>query len=291
MSQSRRILLTGASGGLGSALFERWQARHEVLGLYHSNPRPGLKQVNLAEAEPIVQLACEFQPDLVVHTVGLTDVDRCDRDLALCLDVNTRSTLHTRLAAEAVGVPIIHVSTNDVFGGDEGLYKEDALPRPVNMYSHTKAMAETMLYGYDKSLILRFTILSWYAAGKITFARWLCESLKAGREISLYTNQFNSPIYISTLADWIETLFDARGVYHLGSGRHSRWEAGVAIAKAMGLDTDLIQETHVPQESSRAPRPLDVSLDCSKIKRDFGLETTLEQEVARLLAECPEDLR
>lgn len=291
MSKRRRILLTGASGGLGSALQQAWKTRHEVLGLYYSHPVPEALQADLTQPEPILQLAQDFQPDIIMHTVGLTDVDLCDRDLSLALDINTRSTLHARLAAEAVGAKMIHVSTNDVFDGEAGMFHEEQRPRPINMYSHTKYMAETMLYGYANSLILRFTILSWYAAGKTTFARWICDSLRAQQEITLYTNQYNSPVYISTLAEWIEALFDVQGIYHLGSQRHSRWETGLAIAQAMGLNTDLVQQGLVQQNSFSAPRPLDVSLDCSKALRDHGLQSTLKQEVERLVADCPADLR
>lgn len=284
---ARRILLTGASGGLGSALYQHWNQRHEVKGLCFSHCQPGLEVLDLTHKAPILELAQRFQPDLIVHTVGMTDVDRCDRDLELALDVNTRTTLHTRLAAEAVGCKLIHISTNDVFSGAEGLYREADRPEPVNMYSKTKLMAEEMLYGYPNSLILRFTILSWYAAGKTTFATWLVQSLQAGKEVPLYTDQFNSPLYIGTLAEWIEALFEAQGIYHLGCGRHSRWEAGVTLARALNLDTRLIQEGSVQALKVLAPRPLDVSLDCSKVAADYGLTTTLQAEVDKLVADLP----
>lgn len=284
----RRILLTGASGGLGQALYRHLAPRHEVLGLGHSHATEGLRALDLRERGPIERLAREFCPDLILHTVGLTDVDLCDRDLAKALDINTRTTLHARLAAEAIGCKIVHISTNDVFSGKDGMYREDDLAEPVNMYSHTKLMAERMLYGYADSLILRFTILSWYASGKTTFAAWLAKSLAAGERVGLYTDQFNSPLYVSTLAEWIEALFDARGIYHLGSERRSRCDAGIAIAEGLGLDTSLIDRTLAAAARVFAPRPLDVSLDCSKVARDFGLEASFAGEVARMLADRPD---
>lgn len=284
---SRRILLTGASGGLGQALFQHLAPRHDVLGLAHSHPTPQLQSLDLRQPEPIVRLARDFRPDLILHTVGLTDVDLCDRDLEKALDINTRTTLHARLAAEAVGCKIVHISTNDVFSGAEGMYREEDIALPVNMYSHTKLMAERMLYGYANALILRFTILSWYASGKTTFAAWLRQSLSAGRRVGLYTDQFNSPLYVSTLSAWIEALFDATGVYHLGSERRSRWAAGVALAEALGLDTGLIDQTLASAAAVLAPRPLDVSLDCDKVARDYGLKTRFDQEIAKMIADTP----
>ena len=284
----RRILLSGASGGLGSALFAQWKEHHSVMGLCYSNYLPELTPIDLRQKEPIQKLVQEFKPDLIVHTVGMTNVDRCDQDLELALDINTRSTLHMRLAAEAISCKMIHISTNDVFSGFEGMYTETDRQAGVNMYSKTKSMAEQMLYNYDNSLILRFTILSWYAAGKTTFAAWLYKSLKAGQTITLYTDQFNSPLYIDTLAKWIEQLFDAQGVYHLGSGRHSRWETGIEIAKALNLDTSLIQKGSVKKMNLPAPRPLDVSLDCTKVASEYGLHTTLRAEIEQLIADKPD---
>lgn len=284
---SKRILLTGASGGLGAALYAHLSPRHELIGLCHANPQPGLRELDLREPAPILALARDFRPEIILHTVGLTDVDLCDRDLEKALDINTRTTLHARLAAEAVGARLIHVSTNDVFGGETGMYREDDPALPVNMYSHTKLMAEKMLYRCERALILRFTILSWYASGKTTFAAWLVNSLRAGKRVSLYTDQYNSPIYVSTLADWIERLFAAEGVYHLGSERRSRWQTGVAIAEALGLDTSLIDTSSAAAAPAYAPRPLDVSLNCEKVADDWGLQTRFAEEIARLVADAP----
>jgi dTDP-4-dehydrorhamnose reductase len=272
-------------------LIKHFAPRHEVLGLCHHQPGPGLVALDLRERRPIAELVQDYRPNLILHTVGLTDVDRCDQDLEAALDVNTRTTLHVRLAAESIGCKLIHISTNDVFDGAEGLYREQDLPRPVNMYAYTKLMAEQMLYHYHQALILRFTILSWYASGKTTFAAWLIKSLRQGQRVGLYTDQFNSPLYVSTLAEWIEALFDARGTYHLGSERKSRWATGVAIAEACGLDTDLIDSCLAADAKVMAPRPLDVSLDCSQVAADYGLRTTFAAEVAKLLADQPASSR
>ena len=66
----RKIILTGASGGLGSALMDNLSPKHEVLGLCHANPAPGLQVLDLREPAAIQKLAKEFQPDIILHTVG-----------------------------------------------------------------------------------------------------------------------------------------------------------------------------------------------------------------------------
>lgn len=287
---TKRILVTGASGGLGSALYQAWQDKYTVLGLAHQHVSDGLQALDLVPTQPIAELVKRWQPDLIVHTVGLTDVDRCDREPAAAMDINVSTTLNVRLAAEAIGCKVIHISTNDVFGGQAGLYLEADLPEPLNFYSQTKLMAEKMFYGYPNHLILRFTILSWYASGKKAFARWLVESLRAGQSVRLFQDQFNSPLYVSTLAEWIEALFEARGIYHLGSERHSRYASGLALAAALGLETSLIIPGRVADVTFDAPRPLDVSLNVGQVKADWGLKTSLTAEIQKMLQACPADL-
>lgn len=280
-----KVVITGASGGLGRAVYRHFSPRYTTTGLCHTQAESGHVAVDLTQPAPIAELLGDLKPELVIHTVGLTDVDGCDRDFAKALAINVHTALHVRQAAEAVGAKVVHVSTNDVFDGGRGMYSETDIPQPVNMYSWTKYMAEQMFYRYPSSLILRFTIMSWFVSGKTSFPTWLCNSLGAGKRVSLFTDQFNSPLYVGTVAAWIEQMADLTGIWHLGSERHSRYEAGYRLAKAMGLDVSLIDTGTVDGVALFAPRPRDVSLDCSKIKLAKGLSSTLDQEIAALVAE------
>ena len=280
---TKKILITGASGGLGQILKRHFEQRFEVTGLCFTQAKPDLIRCDLTQAEPIADLVQTLKPDYIIHTVALTDVDRCDRDLALAFDLNVRSSLHVRLAAQATQCPVIHISTNDVFEGTKGLYSESDQPLPINFYAKSKYMAEEVFYKYPHALVLRFTFLSWYASGKNTFANWIVDSLKAGKTISLYQDQFYSPLDITTAAEWIEALLDAKGVYHLGSQRRSRYETALAIAEALRLNSELIQPGWSNQFAVSAPRPADVSLDCTKVQEEWGLSTEFDFEVKKLI--------
>lgn len=279
----KTLLITGASGGLGQALKQHFEKRFQVIGLCFQQNLPGLIRCDLRQPEAIAELVQAIKPDYIIHTVALTDVDRCESDLAMAFVLNARSTLHVRLAAEALQCPLIHVSTNDVFDGSRGMYTESDPTQPINFYAKSKVMAEELLYHYPQSLILRFTFLSWYASGKQTFASWIVNCLRQNKAITLFQDQFYSPLDISTAAEWIERLLDARGVYHLGSERRSRYQTALAIAEGLQLNTDLIQAGWSHQVKSKAPRPADVSLDCSKVKREHGLSTAFADEIAKLV--------
>ncbi len=280
-----KILLTGASGGLGSRLFAAWTQQYEVCGLAYENPSEDQLSLDLTQPEPIATLVKQRQPDAIVHTVALTNVDRCERDIGLAVKLNTLSTLHVRQAAEAVGCKVIFVSTNDVFDGRRGHYRETDVPAPVNFYAHTKLMAENMLYGYEHSLILRLTFMSWTASGKVPFVRWVADSLRQQKSISLATDQYSSPLFVDTLAAWIPQLFEATGLYHLGGTSVSRYELGMRVARELRLDETLIQPVKAADLPFVAPRPLNVSLNTQKVQQHYGLHSDFDREVQQLLSQ------
>lgn len=286
-----KILITGASGGLGTELYQYFGQHHELQGWSYSQEKPELLSIDIRNREAVIQAVATFKPEIIIHTVAITHVDSCDRDIEAAVAVNTLGTLNIRLAAENVSAKLVHISTNDIFSGKDGLYTEEQQPDPVNMYGKTKYMAEEMLYGYENSLILRFNIISWYASGKTSFAKWLVNSLKEGKAITLITDQFTSPIYTPTIAAYLETLIqqNATGIYHLGSERASRYESAFQLAQKMELNTSLISKGTMKDIDFFAPRPTDVSLNCDKLKQEFGLSTTLEQELGKMVSDFIKD--
>lgn len=285
-----KILLTGASGGLGSAMYKKWSQTHEVLGLRYQNPhRSELQTLDLRHRTAVLDTVSRFKPDIIVNTVALANVDQCETDIALAFETNVVTALNLRLAAEASQSKLIHISTNDIFDGNTGMYTEDSLANPVNFYAKSKLMAEQVLHGYAQSLILRLTFLSWIASSKQTFVAWIAESLKKGEAVHLFEDQFNSPLYIDTVVNWVEQLFEARGILHLGSERHSRYETGIRIAHMlktearMNIDLNLVIPRSIKAVSLSAARPLDVSLNCQKAAQQWGLKTDIDQEVRALM--------
>ena len=154
-------------------------------------------------------------------------------------------------------------------------------------------MAEYVFHEYERSLILRLTFLSWTASSKQTFVAWIAENLTKGKAVQLFEDQFNSPLYIKTVVRWVEQLFEAEGILHLGSKRHSRYETGLHIAQALkaqvkqDIDLELVVARSINDVNLGASRPLDVSLNCQKAARVWHLSTSLDQEIQALIRDCP----
>jgi dTDP-4-dehydrorhamnose reductase len=287
----QRILITGASGGLGQVLFNSLKTRYDVLGTYFQNPQPNLTKLDLRDNQATLALAADFKPDLILNTVAWTDVDGCERDFRQAFALNIETALSLRLAIVAQACKLVHISTNDIFSGEDGLYTEIDPPQPLNSYARTKYIAEQLFMDLPEVLILRFTFLSWWTAGKTSFSRWLVQSLQQGQSVKLFKDQYNAPLYVDTLVEWLESLWHLNGVYHLASQRRSRLETGLALAQALNLNTGLIEAVSIHDSHLFAPRPQDVSLKADKIKQATGLNAIFETEIAKLAAALPDDLR
>ncbi|GGR08750.1 SDR family oxidoreductase [Deinococcus ruber] len=141
-----KILLTGGSGRLGT----------ELQALLAGVVAPSSAEMNLTDAASVLAVAQREQPQLIVHTAAYTNVGGAEKERAKCWAVNVEGTRHVAQAANAVGAKLVYISTDYVFSGETGDYREDDTPGPVvNYYSLTKLVAEEAARAARQHLILR----------------------------------------------------------------------------------------------------------------------------------------
>ena len=130
-----RILITGGNGQLGLAL-QRTLAGHTLTPV-------DLPAVDVTERASLAAVFAAVAPELVIHCAAYTDVDGCARDPERAYRVNAFGTQNVALACRAAGAALVHISTNEVFAGDEpGGYEEWMPTAPRNPYGRSKAAAE-----------------------------------------------------------------------------------------------------------------------------------------------------
>lgn len=275
-----RLLITGGSGLLGSSLAEVAVAEgHQVFSGYcrHSPEFGAALSLDLLEGDEVERAISEVAPQVIFHTAALTDVDRCEDDPDLAWRTNVLGTERVARAAAEVGAHLVYVSTDYVFDGEGGMYREEDRTDPVNCYGRTKLSAEGFCDFVGRTSVIYGARP---ASGKVNFALWLIERLAAGEEVRIVTDQFITPTLNTNLARMLLEAGERRlsGVYHMaGATRVSRYDFAVEIARAFGLDEGLIAPSRISEMRWRAKRPRDSSLDTSK--------------AARLLAEGPSPLR
>jgi dTDP-4-dehydrorhamnose reductase len=288
-----KIFITGGSGLLGSKVAEIAQARGDEVfsGYAHNQPEYGRAvKFDLLDEKSISELVGKIEPEVIIHSAALTDVDRCERERELAYKVNVEGTRALALAAEKVGSFLIYISTDYVFDGNRGMYREDDRTNPVSYYGYSKLLGEQFCRG----CIARTCVIygSRPASGKVNFALWLLSSLKSGKEVRVVTDQFITPTLNTNLAKMVLEAADRRlsGVYNLaGATRISRYNYALELAREFDLDESLIIPSRMEDLMWAAKRPIDSSLDTSKAaetlkEKPSGLKNalrTLRKELAR----------
>ena len=270
-----KLLITGASGLYGSKLAQMAIAKN--IEVYSSDIQ-GLSvygsfvKLDISGKEQVEEAFKTIKPDMVVHAATLTDVDKCETNKELAWKVNVEGTKNIVEAAKSAGSFLIYISTDYVFSGEKGNYKETDKPDPINYYGLTKLKAEEIVQTQKEYFIGRPSVIygSTPAAGKVNFALWLIETLGKGERVKIVTDQWNTPTLNTNLAEMTLEVIERRltGVYHTcGATRVSRLEFAEQIAEAFGLDKSLIDKVLSSQFTWPAKRPMDSSLDTSKAQK------------------------
>ncbi|MCW3996169.1 MAG: dTDP-4-dehydrorhamnose reductase [Candidatus Bathyarchaeota archaeon] len=272
---SLKLLITGASGLFGSKLAQMALARNFEVYSADIQSRTFYGQfvlLDISEKLKVHEAFRSIRPDVVVHAASLTDVDKCEMNKELAWKINVEGTKNIVEAAVETGSFLLYISTDYVFSGRKGSYKETDVPHPINYYGTTKLKAEEIVKAQSEYFIARPSVIygSAPAAGKVNFALWLIETLQKGERVKIVTDQWNSPTLNTNLAEMILEVIERHltGIYHLcGATRVSRLEFAQKIADAFGLDKRLIDPTSSSQFTWVALRPMDSSLDTSKAQR------------------------
>jgi len=268
-----KIFITGGSGLAGSRLAEMALARGDEVfsGYAHNRPACGRGvRLDLLDTDGIRDIIERTRPDAIVHSAALTDVDRCEREKDLAFRMNVEGTRAVAEGARAVGSFLVYVSTDYVFDGRRGLYREGDQTGPVSYYGLSKLLGEEL--SLDQGCVARTCVIYGRrpASGKVNFALWILNSLESGKEISVVTDQFITPTLNSNLAAMLLEAADRQlsGIYHLsGASRVSRYDFACQLADTFELDSRLILPSRMSDLDWLAERPKDSSLDTSKARQ------------------------
>jgi len=295
-----KLLITGASGLYGSKLasraiekdFEVYSSDVQELSVYGT-----FVKLDVSNKELVNEVFKRVKPDVVVHAASLTDVDKCELNQDLAWKINVEGTKNIVEAAKNIDSSLIYISTDYVFNGEKGNYRESDEPAPINFYGLTKLKAEEVVKTQAEYFIARPSVIygSTPAAGKVNFVLWLIETLRKREHVNIITDQWVTPTLNTNLAEMTLEVIERRltGTYHLcGATRVSRFEFAQLVADVFGLDKSLIDSALSSQFKWPAKRPMDSSLDTSKAQqtlqnKPLKIDDALKQLKSELLLKKP----
>ena len=287
------LLVLGGSGLLGGKVAALGSESFKVVATHRgAKPKiPGVDFVELSKehVEEGMALVRKTKPSAVIDTAAMHNVDRCEEERDLAWQVNAGSTDSLARVAIDIGARYVFVSTDFVFDGRKGHYREQDVPRPVNYYGETKLAGEhATLAASGDHLVARPSVIYGWDDTRLNFATWVLSSAREGKPINVVTDWIGSPTFADSLAAGILQLLKVPdgGVYHLaGADGMSRYDFAVRLVNAFGLDLAMVKPVRSADLHMKAPRPADSSLSSVKAKRhriavlpaDEGIEAMKEQ--------------
>lgn len=238
------ILVLGASGMLGHKVIRELSRRFEVAGTVRDSGdnlanHPALQETRLVgpvDAErlkTVAQVLQELKPSAVVNCIGIVK-QRLEAKAAIpSIKVNALFPHQLAEMCVAEGTPLVHISTDCVFSGTRGNYKETDLPDPVDLYGRTKLLGEL---DYPNCLTLRTSIIGWELKQRTGLLEWFAS--QRGRIIKGYRNAIYSGVSTTVLAQLIGDLLEDNipldGIYHVASRPISKYSLLVRLRNALG---------------------------------------------------------
>jgi dTDP-4-dehydrorhamnose reductase len=291
MNKKPSIFLTGGSGLLALNWFFSKRNEFSVnLGLNERKIYPdGAHLLNLDFRSEYDVSSClkALKPTYVIHTAGLTSVEKCEANPELAFQINVELAALIARVTKALSIPLVHISTDHLFNGCDAMYTEEHLPNAVNVYGQTKVLAENAVIQINpNALVIRTNFYGWGTSYRQSFSDQIIDSLRHNKEINLFCDVYYTPILAENLINIVHDLIDKKtcGIYHVVSDdRISKYDFGVLIAEQFGLNKSLINKTTLKSQLNLVKRPADMSLSNKKVTDLLGLNLgTVKQHVEQL---------
>jgi dTDP-4-dehydrorhamnose reductase len=226
--------------------------------------------LDVTDEVSVRKVISEIEPDAIVNSAALTDVDKCEVNPQLAREINSTAVEHLAESAKERSCFLVQVSTDSVFDGSTGNYSEDDKPHPINQYGLSKLAGEeaAKTCGEGRWSIARASVVyGWGRPQRPNAATYILGSLSKGQKIFIANDQYSSPTLNTNLALMVIELCERQlpGIIHTaGATRLSRYEFALGLADLMRLEKKLIIPSEAGNIQWKAKRQMDSSLQVSR---------------------------
>ena len=281
---SKKILVTGSNGLLGQKLTDmlRYHSDYELIASskgenrYPETEGYTYEQLDVTDYIDIERLIVKYQPYAVIHTAAMTNVDQCESEKEACQKLNVDSVAHLIKLANQHPFYLVHLSTDFIFDGTTGPYKETDAPNPLSLYGHSKNDAELLLLASNINYSILRTIIVYGVAAAMSRSNivlWAKGALEKGSPIKVVNDKYRMPTLAEDLAKACILAIEkrAQGMFHIsGKDYMSVIEMVRRIAKFFKLDDSIIEETDSSTLNQAAARPPKTGFVLDKAIHELG---------------------
>jgi dTDP-4-dehydrorhamnose reductase len=280
-----KILITGANGLLGQQLLKLLldTTEHDIIATGKGEPRYVIQDsrlhyylLDITDGMAVDLLFEKLQPDVIIHCAALTQADECELNPIKAWEINVTATRFIVDAAKKMNAFLIFISTDFVFDGMNGPYKEEDVLNPVSYYGSTKVAAEKAVaesglqYAIVRTCLLYGNILFGTRSNVVS---WVKENLEQGKKIKVVSDQWRTPTYVEDLAKGILLIAEKKvvGLFHIsGEDLLSPYDMAMSTADYLRLDKSLIEKVDASIFTQPAKRPAKTGFIIDKAKLELG---------------------
>lgn len=285
----KKILITGSNGLLGQKLIYRLlkEANVELIATSKGENRLIHKEgyifqsLDITNEKEVKDTILKYAPDVVINTAAMTNVDACETEQEACRKMNVDAVGYIINALKMLqGTPqLIHLSTDFIFDGTNGPYRETDIPYPPNsIYAESKYMSEKLVEQSGLKWTIIRTILVYGVVDNMSRSNivlWAKDALSKGKPINVVDDQFRTPTLSEDLAEGcvLIALKGATGIFHIsGKDFMSIIELVNRVADFWHFDKSLIHPSKTATLGQAAERPLRTGFILDKARKELGYE-------------------
>ena len=283
-----KILVTGVNGLVGNSIIKLLSnTQHEVFKSSRKVEGLADHKVDITYKDDLDLFFSKFNPDVVINSAAMANVDLCESEKESCDDVNIKGVRNLVDVCARYNCHLTHISTDYIFDGkkDSGIYFESDTPCPQSYYAKSKLEGEKIITSSNVKYSILRTILVYGIHEKLNIVTFIKKSLEEGRAVSLVDDQIRMPTYVDDLSRACISASEnkAIGIFNVcGPEQMSYLEIGKRIAEHFSLDKNLITHVKTRDLKQKAKRPFKTGFDLSKSSKILsylptGFDESLDQ--------------